>query len=192
MSPATPPPATPPLPVQLSASEGAAWLLPPLAMPKRGPQGTRGSYRVLHLIVWVLSTGMPWKGLPVPPDPDGQPAMPSTTVYKVLAPWAEAGALWPALVARVRPLATEKRLAPSGRPGDGTHPRGPTRGDGMGYAGHKPEHGAKGLARPDHQGYGWAPGPVAPVHATAMVRCPEGLKALKRLAKAGGLDRRGA
>jgi len=122
MSPATAPPATPPLPVQLSASEGAAWLLPPLAMPKRGPQGTRGSYRVLHLIVWVLSTGMPWKGLPVPPAPDGQPAMPSTTVYKVLAPWAEAGALWPALVARVRPLATEKRLAPSGRPGDGTTP----------------------------------------------------------------------
>src|SRR5262249_22458659 len=122
MSPATAPPATPPLPVQLSASEGAAWLLPPLAMPQRGPQGTRGSYRVLHLIVWMLSTGMPWKGLPVPPAPAGQPAMPSTTVYKVLAPWAEAGALWPALVARVRPLATEKRLAPSGRPGDGPSP----------------------------------------------------------------------
>src|SRR5215510_3364075 len=72
------------------------------------------------------------------------------------------------------------------------HPRGPTRGDGMGYAGHKPEHGAKVLAMPDHQGSGWAPGPVAPVPATAMVLCPEGLNALKRLATAGGLDRRGA
>src|SRR5262249_1109765 len=114
MSPATAPPATPPRPGQLSASEGAAWLLPPLAMPKRGPQGTRGSYRVLHLIVWMLSPGMPWKGLPVPPAPDGQPAMPSTTVYKVLAPWAEAGALWPALVARVRPLATENASPSAG------------------------------------------------------------------------------
>ena len=62
----------------------------------------------------------------------------------------------------------------------------------MGYAGHKPKHGAKVLAMPDHQGSGWAPGPVAPVPATAMVLCPEGLNALKRLATAGGLDRRGA
>jgi len=52
-------------------------------MPKRGPKGKLGYYRVLNLIVWLLDTGMQWKGVPVPTAPDGTPAIHSTTVYKV-------------------------------------------------------------------------------------------------------------
>ena len=52
-------------------------------MPKRGPKGKLGYYRVLNLIVWLLDTGMQWKGLPVPTAPDGTPAIHYTTVYKV-------------------------------------------------------------------------------------------------------------
>ena len=41
-------------------------------------------------------------------------------------------------------------------------------------------------------GYVLAPVPVAPVHETDMVLFPEGLKALKEVAKEIGLDRKGA
>ena len=52
-------------------------------MPKRGPKSTLGYYRVFHLILWVLDTGMQWKCLPVPHDAQGKPAIHYTTVYKV-------------------------------------------------------------------------------------------------------------
>src|ERR1051325_2419530 len=44
----------------------------------------------------------------------------------------------------------------------------------------------------DNNGYVLAPLPVAPVNETDMVLLPEGLKALKRVAKEVGLDLRGA
>src|SRR5262249_41960789 len=44
----------------------------------------------------------------------------------------------------------------------------------------------------DNHGYVLAPLPVAPVNETDMVLFPEGLKALKRVAKEVGVDLRGA
>jgi hypothetical protein len=44
----------------------------------------------------------------------------------------------------------------------------------------------------EHHGYVLAPVPVAPVNKTDMVRFPEGLHALKQVAKEVGLDLRGA
>ena len=76
-------PATTPIPVQLSTSEFTQFILPHLSMPKRGPKCKLGYYRVFNLILWVLYTGMQWKCLPVPTDPDGKPAIHDTTVYKV-------------------------------------------------------------------------------------------------------------
>ena len=114
-------PATTPIPVQLSASEFEAFLLPHLSMPKRGPKCKLGYYRVFHLILWVLYTGMQWKCLPVPKDANGTPAIHYTTVYKVFATWADDGSLWRAFVASVRHLAAEKRLDLSVLHGDGTN-----------------------------------------------------------------------
>src|SRR5215468_6508853 len=114
-------PATTPIPVQLSAPEFEAFILPHLAMPKRGPKCKLGSYRVFNLILWVLYTGMQWQCLPVPHAPEGQPAIHSTTVYKVLARWADDGSLWQAFVASVRHLAAAKQLDGSVLHGDGTN-----------------------------------------------------------------------
>ena len=50
-------PATPPIPVQLSASEFEAFILPHLSMPTRGLKCKLGYCRVLNLILWVLYTG---------------------------------------------------------------------------------------------------------------------------------------
>jgi transposase len=44
----------------------------------------------------------------------------------------------------------------------------------------------------DNHGYVLSPFPVAPVHETDMILLPEGLKALKRVAKTVGLDLGGA
>src|SRR6266581_1722647 len=68
-------PATTPIPVQLSETEFTAFILPHLSMPKRGPKCKLGYYRVFNLILWVLYTGMQWKSLPVPHDPEGKPAI---------------------------------------------------------------------------------------------------------------------
>src|SRR5919199_2337091 len=121
MSTTTASPATTPIPVQLSAPEFEAFLLPHLSRPKRGPTCKLGYYRVFTLILWVLYTGMQWKCLPIPTDTQGQPAIHYTTVYKVFAKWADDGSLWQAFVASARPLAVEKQLDLSVLHGDGTN-----------------------------------------------------------------------
>ena len=121
MSITTAQPATTPIPVQLSEPEFTAFILPHLSMPKRGPKCKLGYYRVFNLILWVLYTGMQWKGLPVPTDAQGKPAMHYTTIYKVFARWADDGSLWQAFVASVRHLAVEKQLDLSVLHGDGTN-----------------------------------------------------------------------
>jgi transposase len=114
-------PATTPIPVQLSEPEFTAFILPHLSLPKRGPKCKLGYYRVFNLILWVLYTGMQWKGLPIPHDTQGKPAIHYTTVYKVFAKWADDGSLWQAFVASVRHLAVEKQLDISVLHGDGTN-----------------------------------------------------------------------
>src|SRR5882672_11024338 len=121
MSTPAQPPATTPIPVQLSASEFEAFILPHLSMPKRGPKCKLGYYRVFNFILWVLYTGMQWKCLPIPQDSNRKPAIHDTTVYKVFARWADDGSLWQAFVASVRHLATEKQLDISVLHGDGTN-----------------------------------------------------------------------
>ena len=121
MSTTAPQPATTPIPVQLSAPEFTAFLLPHLSMPKRGPKCKLGYYRVFNLILWVLYTGMQWKCLPVPQDAQGKPAIHDTTVYKVFARWADDGSFWQAFVASVRHLAVAKQLDMSVLHGDGTN-----------------------------------------------------------------------
>ena len=121
MSTTAPQPATTPIPVQLSAPEFEAFILPHLSMPKRGPKCQLGYYRVFNLILWVLYTGMQWKCLPVPREPDGTPAIHYTTVYKVFAKWADDGSLWQAFVASVRHLAVEQQLDIRILHGDGTN-----------------------------------------------------------------------
>jgi hypothetical protein len=63
---------------------------------------------------------MQWKGLPVPIDSDGKPAIHYTTVYKVFAKWADDGSLEQAFIASVAHLAEEKPLDISVLHGDGT------------------------------------------------------------------------
>jgi transposase len=121
MSTTTPKPATTPIPVQLSAPEFTAFILPHLSMPKRGPKCKLGYHRVFNLILWVLYTGMQWKCLPVPKDAEGKPAIHYTNVYRAFARWADDGSLWQAFVASVRHLAVAKQLDLSVLHGDGTN-----------------------------------------------------------------------
>ncbi len=169
-------PVTTPIPVQLSVSEFTACILPHLSMPKRGPKCQLGSHRVFNLILWVLYTGMQWKCLPVPKDHDGKPAIHDTTVYKVFAKWSDDGAQLDLRILH----------------GNGTHTVAKKGGDGIGYAGHKPQKGEKVIALIDNHGSVLAPLPVAPVNEADTVLLPEGLKALKQVARLTGLDRKGA
>ncbi len=185
-------PVTTPIPVQLSASEFQQFILPHLSMPKRGPKCKLGYHRVFNLILWVLYTGMQWKCLPVPTDVHDKPAIHYTTVYKVFAKWVDDGSLWQAFIASVGHLAAHNQLDLSVLHGDGTNTVAKKGGDGIGYSGHKHQKGEKVIAIIENNGYVLAPLPVAPVHTADTVLFPEGLKALKRVAKLTSLDLKGA
>ena len=62
----------------------------------------------------------------------------------------------------------------------------------MGDSGDKHQKGEKGIAITDHHGYVFAPVPVAPVNEPDMGLLPQGLNALKPVAKEVGVDLRGA
>ena len=112
--------ATTPIPVPLSATDCHTCIFPHLAMPKRGPKCKRGSHGLFNLILWVLSTGMPWKCVPIPQDPHGQPAIHATSVYRAFATWAHDGSLEQAFIASVAHLSAEQHLD-LGVLGDGTN-----------------------------------------------------------------------
>ena len=185
-------PATTPIPVQLSASEFAQFILPHLSMPRRGPKCKLGYHCVFNLILWLLYTGMQWKGLPVPKDTQGKPAIHYTTVYKVFARWSDDGSLEQAFIASVKQLADHHQLDLSVLHGDGTNTVAKKGGEGIGYSGHKHQKGEKVIAIIDNNGYVLAPLPVAPVNTADTVLLPAGLKGLKRVAKLAGLVLAGA
>lgn len=176
-----------PIPVQLSESEFNQFILPHLSMPKRGPRCKLGYHRVFNLILWLLYTGMQWKCLPVPKAPDGTDAIHYTTVYKVFAKWADDGSLEHAFIASVGHLADHHQLDLSILHGDGTNTVAKKGGDGIGFSGYKHQKGEKVIAIIDNNGYVLAPLPVAPVNKADTVLFPQGLKALKRVAKLTGL-----
>src|SRR6266705_4762670 len=192
MSTTAPTPATTPIPVQLSEPEFEAFLLPHLSMPKRGPKCKLGYHRVFNLILWVLYTGMQWKCLPVRKDSDGKAEIHYTTVYKVFARWSDDGSLEQAFIASVRHLADQNQLDLSILHGDGTNTVAKKGDDGIGYSGHKHQKGEKVIAIIENNGYVLAPLPVAPVNEADTVLLPEGLKALKRVAKLTGFELQGA
>ena len=185
-------PATTPIPVQLSATEFHEFILPHLSMPKRGPKCKLGYHRLFNLILWVLYTGMQWKGLPVPKDHHGTAEIHYTTVYKVFARWSDDGSLEQAFIASVGHLSEHNQLDLSVLHGDGTNTVAKKGGDGIGYSGHKHQKGEKVIAIIENNGYVLAPLPVAPVNEADTVLLPEGLKALKRVAKLTGLGLKGA
>jgi hypothetical protein len=127
--------------------------------------------------------------LPVPKDTHGKPAIRYTTVYKVFARWADDSSLEYAFIASVGHLSDQKHLDLSVLHGDGTNTVAKKGGDGLGYSGYKHQKGDKVMAITDNNGYVVSPLPIpiAPVNEADMVLLPEGLKALKRVAKLTGL-----
>src|ERR671917_817757 len=113
--------ATTPIPVQLSETEFNEFIFSHLSMPKRGPRCKIGYHRVFNLILWVLYTGMQWKGLPMLRDAHGKPEIHYTNVYRAFAKWADDGALQRAFIASVGHLADEKKLDVRVLHGDGTN-----------------------------------------------------------------------
>ncbi len=129
---------------------------------------------------------MQWKCLPVPTDHDGKAEIHYTTVYKVFAKWADDGSLEHAFIASVKHLSDQKHLDLRVLHGDGTNTVAKKGGDGIGYSGYKHQKGEKVLAITDNNGYVLAPLPVAPVNEADMRLLPDGLNALKRVAKLTG------
>jgi Transposase DDE domain len=108
------------------------------------------------------------------------------------ARWSHDGSLEQAFIASVRHLADQHQLDLSVLHGDGTNTVAKKGGDGIGYSGHKHQKGEKVIAIIDNHSYVLAPLPVAPVNEADTVLLPQGLKALKRVAKVTGLELKGS
>ena len=115
-----------------------------------------------------------------------------TTIYKVFARWSDDGSLDQAFIASVRHLAEQNRLDLSILHGDGSNTVAKKGGDGIGYSGHKHQKGEKVIAIVENNGFALAPLPVAPVNEADTVLPPDGLNALKRVAKLTDLKIDGA
>ena len=113
--------ATTPIPVQLSETEFNEFIFSHLSMPKRGPKCKIGYHRLFNLILWVLYTGMQWKGLPMLKDAHGKPEIHYTNVYRAFAKWTDDGSLQQAFMASVGHLSDEKKLDVRVLHGDGTN-----------------------------------------------------------------------
>jgi transposase len=113
--------ATTPIPVQLSETEFNEFIFSHLSMPKRGPKCKIGYHRLFNLILWVLYTGMQWKGLPMLKDAHGKPEIHYTNVYRAFAKWTDDGSLQQAFMASVGHLSDEKKLDLRVLHGDGTN-----------------------------------------------------------------------
>ena len=109
------------IPVPLSAQEFKEFILPPLSLPKRGPQGKIGYHKPFNYILKVLYTGMQWKELPLAPGPEGKAELHYTGVFKLFARWAEDGSLERAFVASVNHLNAAQKLDLSLLHGDGAN-----------------------------------------------------------------------
>ena len=92
----------------------------------------------------------------------------------------------------MRQLAAQHRLDLSILHGDGSNTVAKKGGDGIAYSGHMHQTGEKVLAIVDNNGFVLAPLPVAPVNEADTVLLPDGLSALKRVAKLTGLAIEGA
>jgi hypothetical protein len=119
---------------------------------------------------------MQWKCLPVPRTADGKAEIHYTTIYRVFARWSDDGSLDQAFIASVRHLAAHGHLDLN-----------VLHGDGIGYSDHKHQKGEKILAIIDNKGFVLAPLAVAPAIEADTVLLPEGLNALKRMARLADL-----
>lgn len=109
------------IPVQFSAPEFSAFILPHLSRPKRGPQCKIGYHKLFNYLLKVLYTGMQWKELPIDKDPEGKAELHYTGVFKLFARWVADGSLERAFLASVHHLDEAKQLDLSLLHGDGSN-----------------------------------------------------------------------
>ena len=191
MSTTAPKSATTPIPVQLAEPEFETFILPHLAMPKRGPKCTLGYHRVFNFIYGSCTRACNGSACQY----RKMPRVSRHPLYDRLQSLCEMGRRWVALAGIHCECAASCGREASRPPRAAwrwDQHRGQKRGDGIGYSGYKHQKGEKVIAIIDNNGSVLAPVPVALVNETDMVLLPEGLRALKQVAKEVGLDLRGS
>lgn len=89
-------------------------------------------------------------------------------------------------IASVKHLAEQRRLDLSILHGDRSNTTAKRGGDGIGYSSQKHQKGEKVIAIVNNNGFVLAPRPVAPANEADTVLLPDGVKALKHVAKVTG------
>src|ERR1035437_3604749 len=100
------------IPTSLTEAQFIQFVLPYLTVGRRGPASKLTLYAIFNYILHLLYIGCQWKELPIRIDPDGQPEIHYTRIYRFFRRWAQNGR-WRKIEAAVGRRSREIESCPS-------------------------------------------------------------------------------
>ncbi len=125
------------IPVVLTLSQFNEFILPHLAVGKRGPSPKLSFFKIFNYILKLMHTGCQWAELPIQHNAEGLPEIHYTRIYQAFCRWEKEGCFDTIFKHSVMHLHKNNHLDISVIHGDGTTTTAKKGGDNIGYSGHK-------------------------------------------------------
>jgi transposase len=175
------------IPTSLTETQFIQFVLPYLTVGRRGPASKLSLYAIFNYILHLLYIGCQWKELPIRIDPDGQPEIHYTRIYRFFRRWEAEGCMDAIFAGSVAKLYQSDLLDLSIIHGDGTTNAAKKGGDNIGYSGHKKVKGDKVVAFCDRNCNVIAPFVPAPGNRNESPLLRAALPQVTKIAHALGL-----
>jgi transposase len=180
------------IPTHLSLAQFEQFVLPHLAVGRRGPAPKLSLHALFNYILKFLYLGCPWKELPIAASQDGNPEIHHTRIYRMFRYWQAKGCFDQIFTGSVAVLHEAQLLDTDVIHGDGTTTAAKKGGDNLGFSGHKHVKGDKVVAFCDRNCNVIAPFVVAPGNRNESPMLRDALPELSRMARAVGFSLHGS
>jgi len=175
------------IPTRVSVEEFKQFVLPHLSTGSRGPAPKLSLHAIFNYIL-----GCQWKELPIEKDREGRPEVHYTRIYSAFRRWEADGCMAAIFAGSVVKLHQDELLDITVIHGDGTTTAAKKGGDNLGFSGHKKVKGDKVVAFCDRNCNVIAPFVSALGNRNESPLLRDALPVLTRIARAIGMDLRGA
>jgi transposase len=180
------------IPTTLTFEQFEEFVLPHLTVGRRGPPFKLSLHAIFNYVLRLLYLGCQWKELPIEKGIDGRPEIHYTSVYRAFRRWVDDCCFDAIFTGSVSTLAHHDLLDTSVVHGDGTTTVAKKGGDNIGFSGHKHVKGDKVVPFCDRNSNVISPFVAAPGNCNESPMLLEALPKLTHIAKAVGIDLRGA
>jgi transposase len=180
------------IPTKLSEAQFEQFVLPHLSRGRRGPPPTLPLRTIFNYILKILYMGCQWKMLPIESNDKGLPEIHPTRIYRMMRRWQTDGSIERVFAGSVNRLHDDQLLDLAVIHGDGTTTAAKKGGDNLGYSGHKHLKGCKVVAFCDRNCNIIAPFVTAPGNRNESPLLRDALPRLGQIARAIGMDLKGA